>query len=134
MTSTEVLDPSTEEVIETEIEEYVPAGSTVSLKGQWRGSGEQSDGASWDMVLHVSGDRPGRCATIVYPSSGCSGYWECTSTFDGVQLDAVEHITKGRDRCIDGVDVQLVVNEGGRTVSFYGVTGKITAEGRLSRQ
>lgn len=123
-----------EEVIETEIEEYVPVGKTKSLVGSWRGQGEQSDGSSWDMVLQVTSHRPGKCATIHYPSSGCSGYWECTSGFDGVQLDAVEHITKGRDRCIDHVDVQLVVDEGGRTVSFYAVTGDITAEGRLARQ
>jgi hypothetical protein len=123
-----------EEVIETDIEEYVPVGKMKSLVGNWKGTGEQSNGSSWDMVLQVTSHTPGRCATIRYPSSGCSGYWECISAFDGVQLDAIEHITKGRDRCVNEVDVQLVVDDGGRTISFYAATGEITAEGRLARQ
>jgi hypothetical protein len=123
-----------EEVIETEVEEYVPAGQMRSLKGRWKGMGEQSNGSSWDIVLDVKSLNPGKCATIVYPSSGCSGYWMCTSSFDGVQLDAVEHITDGKDRCVDKVDVQLVVNDGGRTLSFYASTGDIKAEGRLARE
>ncbi len=121
-------------MLETEVEEYVPISSMKSLVGSWKGTGAQNDGSTWNMVLNIMTLRPGRCATVAYPSSGCSGYWECTSRFDGVQLDAVEHITKGRDRCVDDVDVQLVVDDGGRTISFYAVTGEITAEGRLARQ
>lgn len=122
-----------EEVIETEVDEYVPATHAESVVGLWRGMGEQTDGSSWDMELNITSLRPGKCATIKYPSSGCSGHWECVSRFDGVQLDAVEHITSGKDRCVDEVDVQIVVNEGGRTISFYAQTGKIQAEGRLAR-
>ena len=122
-----------EEVIETEVEEYVPAGHRSSISGRWKGQGEQSDGSTWTIELNITSQKPGRCATIRYPSSGCSGYWTCTTAFDGVQLDAVEHITKGRDRCIDEVDIQLVVNDGGRTISFYALAGEITAEGHLGR-
>jgi hypothetical protein len=122
-----------EEVMESHVEEYVPVGKRKSLVGQWKGTGEQSNGSSWDMVLDVTSHTPGQCATIRYPSSGCSGYWECTAAFDGVQLDAVEYITKGRDRCVNEVDVQLVVNEGGRTLTFFAATGEITAEGLLAR-
>lgn len=122
-----------EEAVEPDADDYVTAGRMKSLIGQWKGMGQQSNGSTWDIELAISSHRPGRCATIRYPSSGCSGYWECTASFDGAQLDAVEHITKGKDRCIDQVDVQLVVNEGGRTISFYAVTGDVTAEGRLAR-
>ncbi len=123
-----------EEVAEPDAEDYAPRRELRSLLGVWKGQGQQSDGPSWNMELSITSHRPGRCATIRYPSSGCSGYWVCTSPFDGVQLDAVEHITEGQGNCIDGVAVQVVANEGGRTISFYAVTGDIQAEGRLARQ
>lgn len=122
-----------EEIIETDVETYVPVATMTSLLGRWKGTGAQNDGTSWDMVLDITSHRTGKCANIHYPSSGCSGYWECISDFNGAQLEAVEHITEGRDKCVDEVDVEIVVDKGG-TISFYAATGDITAEGRLSRR
>jgi hypothetical protein len=131
--SPEYVDDVDEEEIIYEAAESPSRRPEVSWVGRWIGVGHQSNGSSWDMRLTVTGTGPGECAKVDYPSVGCSGYWDCAPGFDGAQIQAVEIITDGKDRCIDEVQVVLAANPDGRTVSFQGTAGDITAEARLGR-
>lgn len=83
----------------------------VAVMGHWSGDGHQSDGPSWQMEVDVVRAAPGRCATISYPDVGCSGYWTCTQAGNH-SLHGVEHITVGRDRCVDIPFVAAISDEG----------------------
>jgi hypothetical protein len=131
-TSPEYVNDVEQEVV-YESGEGAPSMPKASWLGGWTGMGSQSSGSSWNMRLELTSTSPGQCARVSYPSVGCSGYWECAAGFDGSQLQAMEYITEGKDRCIDQVEVVLVANPDGRTVSFHGIAEDITAEASLGR-
>jgi len=83
-----------------------------SLLGVWEGTGTQSNGDSWPMVVQITSLAIGECATVRYPSLSCSGEWLCTETSDGAALRGQEHILEGRSICLDGnVVMSLTVND-----------------------
>jgi hypothetical protein len=77
----------------------VAAGSP--LLGRWTGTGEQTSGDQWPMEVEVTSVDPGVCATVDYPSLGCSGEWRCTQASSEDVLDALEQITVDpRHQCV----------------------------------
>lgn len=71
---------------------------TAWMQGSWSGTGVQSNSSSsWSMQLTVSGNS----YSIAYPSLGCGGTWSLNNTGAGV-ANFIEHISYGRDKCIDG--------------------------------
>jgi len=109
-----------------------PRPARGSLVGAWSGVGQQSDGASWQMELDIANTQEGACAIVRYPDVGCAGYWTCLCDDEGGHLQAVERITEGRDRCIDGVSVDVGLSRDGSLV-FNGQTSEIDAKARLER-
>jgi hypothetical protein len=76
----------------------VCSSPTAWMQGSWSGTGSQSNSSgSWSMQLSVAGSS----YSISYPSLGCGGYWSLNNTGQGV-ASFVEHITYGRDKCVDG--------------------------------
>jgi hypothetical protein len=108
----------------------VEPGLHEPVMGHWSGQGRQSDGMTWTMEVDVAGIGPGRCATVSYPDVGCSGYWTCTAT-DENSLRGVEHITQGRDRCVDIAFAAAVVEDG--TLEYHAADETIEAVARLAR-
>lgn len=74
--------------------------SAEPLVGRWVGTGIQNDGQMWDIQVDIVSDR-GVCAKARYPSVPCAADWVCTEARGGI-LTAVEHLTAGQNRCIDG--------------------------------
>jgi hypothetical protein len=122
----EPADPSHETV--PDVEDAPKRGSVI---GRWTGVGHQTDGSSWDVVLSVAHTNGGACAVISYPTVECGGYWECGES-DGREIVAVEHITYGRERCADRVDVRVSLGHDGRSVAFQAQAGKQAAVANLT--
>jgi hypothetical protein len=97
------------------------------LLGRWEGLGSQSDGPSWTVAIELTSLGEGRCAEVSYPSSGCTGWWECSRPSDGRRIDAVEHITEGRGICVDGAKVQAALRRQGRRLVIFAEAGGVTA-------
>jgi hypothetical protein len=107
-----------------------PSIPASPLAGSWTGEGKQSDGANWRIKLDVISVTPGMCAHVRYPDLDCAGTWTCTQVSEH-EMHAFEHITQGRDRCIDNeVDVQF--QEDG-TLALDAHADGITAEAHLAR-
>jgi len=77
-----------------------PSTEGGPLLGRWLGTGIQSDGQMWDIQVDIVGEH-GVCAKAKYPSVPCTADWLCTEARGGI-LTAVEHLTSGQNRCIDG--------------------------------
>jgi len=77
------------------------------MEGTWTGIGQQSNSTSWTIRLTVSGNS----YKIEYPSLSCGGHWSLTRQ---AQFTAsfIEHITYGRDKCIDGGEVTVGCSRG----------------------
>ncbi|HUO94411.1 MAG TPA: hypothetical protein VMU22_15905 [Rhizomicrobium sp.] len=73
------------------------------MVGSWSGSGSQSGtGSSWAMHLTVTEQGPNSYSyAIDYPSLGCGGNWTFNAG-NGNTGSFTEHITYGRDKCVDG--------------------------------
>jgi hypothetical protein len=100
------------------------------VMGHWNGQGRQSDGMTWAMEVDVAGIGPGRCAAVSYPDVGCSGYWTCTEAGEG-SMRGVEHITQGRDRCVD-IAFEATVSEDG-ILEYHAADENVEAVARLAR-
>lgn len=68
------------------------------------------------MVVNLVAVGPGLCGHAHYPTVPCAGDWICSGRWDGRVLHAREHLTAGRDECIEG----------------GGMTMELTPEGKLS--
>jgi hypothetical protein len=79
----------------------------ASILGHWQGVGKQESGASWKMLVDVVALGPGLCGRARYPSIPCAADWICTEPSDGRTLRAREHITTGRDACIEGGEMTM---------------------------
>jgi len=99
------------------------------MDGHWSGQGRQSDGIEWRIVVDVHSAHR-RCASVFYPDVGCGGFWECSETSDG-ELHGIEHITRGRDRCIDGEFTAQITGDG--VLEYHSQAQEIEAFARLSR-
>jgi hypothetical protein len=78
-----------------------------SFVGRWEGTGTQSDGDSWPMLVEITALGPGVCATVDYPSIPCRGQWLCTGARPGV-LEARERLLPDSvTRCVDGGTMKL---------------------------
>lgn len=120
--------PEPEDVGET------ASSSRESVLGHWSGVGDQSDGPRWKMELDVSRTDAGVCAIVRYPDLGCSGYWTCLEDGASHRIHAVERITEGRDRCADGVDVDIAMSHDGSRLVFEASAGDIRAKAKLRRR
>jgi hypothetical protein len=119
---------------EAEVSTPAPAATRIaggSLLGRWSGTGYQSSGSSWEMVLDIARTDEGPCAIVDYPDVGCAGYWTCVGRSDGNGLEAVEHITTGKKRCVDRVEVRVKLVEGSR-LAFMAQAEDQTAEATLA--
>ena len=72
------------------------------MVGKWEGTGsQQQTGSSWTIALTVSDQGVQNYAyRIDYPSLGCGGYWTFNNG-DGNTGSFTEHITYGREKCVD---------------------------------
>ncbi len=73
------------------------------LGGSWEGNVTQSDTSltfAMEMILY------GNVGSINYPSLGCGGNLEFVKT-DGTSYWYKEHLTFGKDKCIDGGSIQM---------------------------
>ena len=117
--------------IEAELVPPPPWQHEASLLGRWGGLGSQSDGGSWTVAVAINNLRIGRCAEVAYPSAGCRGWWECAVPSDGLRLDALEHISEGRDTCVDGAHVQAALARNGRRLMIFAEADGVTAAAAL---
>lgn len=102
------------------------------LAGNWDGTGQQSNGASWSMRLMARALKDKYSVKISYPSLKCGGHWTLVQG-DDKQARFVEHITFGTDQCIDGGAVTLGL-AGSDTLTFHWEGGRLTASGQLTRE
>lgn len=102
------------------------------LVGRYEGVGHQSNGPTWTVSVALTDPSVGTCAIVRFPDDRCTGYWECTLV-DGDRIEAVERITRGKDKCLDGVQIEATLLHGGRTLAFVGEAKGIKAVGKLRR-
>ena len=74
------------------------------IKYDWTGQGYQIDGNEW--AVHLSYDSESRQLKIDYPTLGCSGSWSF-DLVDGTFCEGDELITKGEDKCDQGVEIRV---------------------------
>jgi hypothetical protein len=112
-----------------------PARAKGSLLGHWNGNGRQSDGPTWPLEIDVTSLDEGKCATAAYPSLDCTAEWECLEASNGRSIRAVERITKGVERCIDGGTMILELSDDGDAASWQWEEddSEITAHAHLQR-
>jgi len=74
--------------------------------GLWSGNGVQFNGRNWDIDLELNLDH----ALVLYPSFGCGGRWDYVA--QGPQnLTAIETLSLGMDRCINGLEIRLCARD-----------------------
>lgn len=76
---------------------------TKWINGTWAGVGHQIDGKKWKVELEADIDGE---VKVNYPTLSCGGHWEVTEK-DKKQLKLAEKITTGKDKCDEGVDVEV---------------------------
>lgn len=104
----------------------------VEKAGQWHAVGVQIDGYEWSMSVEIFEDT----ASVDYPSLDCGGDWDFLKTSED-SITAIEHITYGLDRCLDGGLVRIEIYDDNSL--FYrwfdksgkAVAGAILIEGEL---
>lgn len=102
---------------------------TAWMSGSWSGSGYQENAkSSWTMRLVIRQDN----YSIEYPSLSCGGYWTLNNTGQGVASFS-EHITYGKDKCIDGGSV-TIGDLGGGHMQYRWSSSDDTATGNLTRE
>lgn len=69
--------------------------------GYWTGTGIQSDGQNWEMVLTLYPDG----ALVDYPGLACAGYWRFAELGE-TAFSATEHLAAGFDLCEDDLTVR----------------------------
>lgn len=102
------------------------------LAGTWDGTGHQSDSSSWSIQFTVTVHNDSYTYDIAYPSLNCGGNWTLQSSSDR-QASFIEHITYGKDRCVDGGTITL--NQVDRnTLGYQWQSGNDTASSQLKRK
>lgn len=86
------------------------------LDGTWFGTGHQPiDDSRWSVVLEYEAGK----LAISYPSLECSGNWKLVKAKKGY-AEFVEDITKGENKCNDGVKVIVTrVDERFVSVAYF---------------
>ena len=125
-------DGYTEEVAEPTPSPAATSPGDPDLVGRYEGVGHQSNGPTWTVSVALTDPSVGTCAIVRFPDDRCTGYWECTRV-DGDRIEAVERITRGKDKCLDGVQIEATLLHGGRTLAFVGEAKGIKAVGKLRR-
>jgi len=88
------------------------AVDTPNLVGRWTGSGQQSDGQSWEISLDVANSSGSLHARVTYPRLSCGGEWNLEST-GAREWGGDEHIAYGTDRCVENGIVHVRLTEAG---------------------
>ena len=90
------------------------ASLTQWMVGTWTGIGSQSGtGSSWSIQLTVQQQGAGGYTyKIDYPSLSCGGYWTLDSAGRNT-AGFTEHITYGREKCVDLGTISVDLPEGG---------------------
>ncbi len=112
--------------------EPAPPGPPPPVLGHWEGRGVQESGASWDILVDLVALGPGLCGHARYPTEPCAADWICTARSDGRALRAREHLTAGREACIDGGEMTMEVTPAG-TLAWHWVGSGEEAHAELSR-
>jgi hypothetical protein len=94
------------------------------IVGTWEGSvTQQSSGTTYTVEMTLfPRDADDHVGSVTYPTLGCEGYYTLES-HDGDGVTLVEHITVGRDDCIDGAEIVLTTLDADRlsyTFEFAG--------------
>ena len=116
------------------LEEVGPSPGTLppsrgrSLTGKWRGTVTQDkpEPHAFPVTMELDGPNGG---SIDYPSFSCGGSLEFQRV-DGSTLSYIEHITYGKDKCIDGGTLKVVPQ--GNSLSWDWSGGGVSAAGTLS--
>jgi hypothetical protein len=103
------------------------------ILGRWEGVGEQDSGSSWEMVVDIFGVGPGVCGRVRYPSIPCAAEWICSGRSDSRALRAHEHLTAGREACIDGGEMTMSLTPEG-TLSWSWTASGEKAHAVLTRR
>ncbi|MCB9596750.1 MAG: hypothetical protein H6719_28770 [Sandaracinaceae bacterium] len=106
--------------------------------GHWRGLARVQStlpGApqQMDVSMTITANNPGQCGSFEYGSIGCSGVWNCLSSFDSPQMDLQETVRFGGERCPQGAQVLLRATDNPRQIFFSYRNAAIAAEGTLER-
>jgi len=102
------------------------------LLGRWVGVGRQDSGESWEMVVDLVGLDPGVCGHVRYPTIPCAADWICAEGVAHGALRAREHLTEGREACIDGGEMTMALTRDGHLAWTWTGSGE-TAHALLSR-
>jgi len=115
-----------------------PSNVSGSVLGRWEGTGFQSDGLSWPIVVDIR-SFTGVCATADYPSIPCRAEWLCTGgdpqsvSPRGKPLEAVERLLgDSATRCIDNgtMEIRLVAED---TIMWIWTGQGVSAAAQLHR-
>ena len=79
----------------------------ATIAGRWAGTGVQSDGQRWQLIVTFKATVQGICAIAEYPGVGCTAEWTCHGIEEGGQVSATERLTRGKDKCIDGGEMLM---------------------------
>jgi hypothetical protein len=117
-------------ISEAPISAAEPAGD-AAMVGRFEGTGVQSNGPSWPVSVTITDLGKGACAIVRFPDDDCTGYWQCTDV-RGNKLRAVERITRGKDKCLDGVNIRARLLPSGE-LAFVARARGVKAAGTLQR-
>ncbi len=106
--------------------------------GHWRGLARVTSSLpdapqQMDISMTITRDNPGQCGSFEYGAIGCSGSWNCTSSFDSPSMIIQETVRFGGERCPPGAQVELRSTQDPNQIEFHYHNGGIQAMGTLSR-
>ncbi len=115
-----------------------PPQAVDHYSGHWRGLARVSStlpGApqQMDVSMTITANNPGQCGSFEYGAIGCSGVWNCLSSFDSPAMELQETVRFGGERCPQGAAVSLRATDNPNQLYFSYRNAAIAAEGTLQR-
>jgi len=106
--------------------------------GHWRGLARVTSAIpdapqQMDVSATITANNPGQCGSFEYGAIGCSGTWNCVSSFDSATMQLQETVRFGGERCPNGATVSLQATQDGNQIVFTYQNAGISATGTLQR-
>jgi len=115
-----------------------PQAAVDHYSGHWRGLARVSSTLpnapqQMDISMTITANNPGQCGSFEYGAIGCSGVWNCASSFDSPTMTIQETVRVGQERCPPNAQVELRSTQDPSQIEFHYRNGGIQASGTLQR-
>jgi hypothetical protein len=106
-----------------------PAGSLV---GKWQGQMSQSGSSDFDTLIEIEEDGDLLKGRIIHSTLDCSGELSFIKN-EANYYKFYQVISKGKDRCYDGLNEIIMINETTIKRSWFHDSHKLSSTGTLKR-